>query len=362
MARVTISVVERSFETKKYKIIKFNKIRLTKCLVNFFKYNVVILNKEAFMNQIYKVKCWKDIIKVAERNYVDNGNLHAYAKEIVRIGSSALLSSRDVLELALHIGIKVFPKDRLFHNFLENSKQVITGLPNTWNACLCSEYFSLAYRNPHDPFEFIAIVPSSNGGLPYIIHHTSEGFVDPNWFNEIVPVLYTLSCSDNPQRKIGSTFNSKNLTLGQINTILHYFKADPILKIMGICLKCYQVSFPKKGFGVKYSYMGQLKEIPPNGIIKEIRFSARKSLSNFEGSKKPYVTELIIASNGMKVETLNGCLKETKEGDQIWTMHNPHSGHYEFSTHNERDEVHIDAKLYDYDKLTMRLPVCLCTQ
>lgn len=117
--------------------------------------------------------------------------------------------------------------------------------------------------------------------------------------------------------------NVNKLTLGQINTINHYFKADPILKINGVCCKCYEVSLPLKGFGVRYLYKGQSKEIPPNGIIKEIRFSARKSLSCHGGNSKPYVTELVVAPAGINAKTENGSMQLTNKGDEIWTMINP---------------------------------------
>lgn len=192
--------------------------------------------------------------------------------------------------------------------------------------------------------------------------YTSEGYVDPNWFNQIVPNLYELSYDSKAKNKIAGVFKNQKLTLGQVNSINHFFKADPILKILGVCTKCYEVSLPNKGFGVRYLYNREITDIPPQGIIKEIRFSAGKSLSTYEGSRRPYVTELIVAPKGIQAKNKENNIEITNQGREIWTMLNSSTGQYEFSTYNKRDEVHIDASCYDFNKITMRLPVCSCTQ
>lgn len=98
----------------------------------------------------------RDVIKIAQERCLENRNLHAYAKEIVRIAGSMQLPQREIIELALYIGLKVFPRDKTFQNYLKNPIQVITGLPEHWIPSLHSEYFSLAYHNPDDLLEYIA--------------------------------------------------------------------------------------------------------------------------------------------------------------------------------------------------------------
>ena len=307
------------------------------------------------------IRSWRDILQIARQEHPESVNVYTYAKTIARLANASRLGKNDIIELALHLGIKVFPRDRTFHNYLGSSKRIVTGLPDNWVPLLNETYFSLAYHNPEEFLEYIAVVPSRSGSLPYIIHHTPEGYINPNWFNEVVPLLYQISCEANPKNHVGKTFKHQQLTLGQVNTINHFFKSDPILKIEGLCTNCYRVSLPKKGFGVRFHYEGQPKDMPPYGMIKEIRFSARKS-SSMGPTSKPYVTELIIASPGMNVETIENTSRPAKRNEPIWTMIDSKTGRYGFSTYPERKETHIDAALYDFDKLSMRLPVCSCTQ
>lgn len=302
---------------------------------------------------------WKEVLKQAEKQYPHNYNLYAYTKEVIQLSNTSKLSERDIIELAMHIGLKIYPRDKVYQNYLGSSKQIITGLPIDWIPTLNSDYLSMAYHNPVDILEYIAIVPSTCKGYPHIIHHTSEEPIDPDWFNKVVPILYDISLKDRPQRELGVKFKNEKLTLGQMNTINHFFKADPILKISGVCTKCYTVSFPIKGFGIRYLYKGKITEVPPQGIIKEIRFSARKPSAPFENCQRPYVTELVVAGANMQVQTKEG-LELTKKNDEIWTMIDPSTTTHKFSNYNTRPEVHIDARIYDFDKLTLRLPVCHC--
>ncbi len=167
----------------------------------------------------------------------------------------------------------------------------------------------------------------------------------------------------NPGRKVGEQFKNLSLTLGQVNTINHFFRKDPILRIKGLCTKCYRVSLPDKGFGVKYSLRGKPQTIPSNGIIKELRFSARKPPHN----PLPYVTELVVAPEGIDVwdqQEVNGVNQDrkmtTRKGDLIWTMFDPRTERQEFSTTVKRRQTHIPASCYDFDKLSYSLEVCLC--
>lgn len=308
----------------------------------------------------YQLMSWREVIRMAMEKYPSSVNLRENVKEIISITNASELSEEDLIQLALHIGLKIYPRDRTFQDYLRSSKKVITGLPNNWVPSLNGEYFSLAYHNPEDLFEYLAVVPSAPGGLPYIIHHTAEATIDPNWFNQVVPILYKISLEDNPNAKIGKAFKDQNLTLGQINTINHFFKADPILKIADICTRCYKVSLPRTGFGVRYLYKGAIVNVPPQGIIKEIRFSARKPQSPFKHCQRPYVTELVIARANTPVETKNG-LQLTNANAEILTMIDPSAGTHRFSDYDTRPEIHIDAKIYDFDKLTLRVPVCHCT-
>jgi hypothetical protein len=244
----------------------------------------------------------KFIEQQTEENALDQSSkqtdLDAASGKKILEGKHGHRSSSDYTQAKTIGGVKIFPRDRVFENYLGSSRQVITGLPENWTPFLSKIYYSLAYQNPEDPMEYLAIVPSAVGKLPHIVHYTGEGYVDPNWFNNVVPILYALSMESEEKIKVNRSFKNEKLTLGQVNTINHFFKADPILKVLGICPKCYEVSLPKKGFGVRYFYSGEIKELSNKCIIKEIRFSAAKSFSLYEGSKRPYVTELVIAPPG----------------------------------------------------------------
>lgn len=306
------------------------------------------------------IEPWRAVLQAARQGHLEITNPYSYAKRIVRLANESQLSEKDIMELAIHLGMKVFPRDRTFQNYFYRSKKIVTGLPDNWVPLLNDTYFSLAYHNPQEFLEYIAVVPARSGSLPHIIHHTPEGYVSPNWFNEIVPILQSISYEASPKNKIRKAFIGQQLTLGQVNTINYFFKSDPILKIEGLCTKCYRVSLPKKGFGVRFYYEGHLRDMPPHGIIKEIRLSARKP-SSMGPTSIPYVTELVIANPSMVVETDKGNLRPANKNEQVYTMMNPTTGRYGFSTYAEREETHIDAALYDFDKLTMRLPVCTCT-
>jgi hypothetical protein len=65
---------------------------------------------------------------------------------------------------------------------------------------------------------------------------------------------------------------------------------------------------------------------------------------------------------GTSVRTENNDIQKTKKTEKLWTMLNPETGQYEFVRQNDKDEVHIDARCYDFNMLTMRLPLCACTQ
>ncbi len=311
--------------------------------------------KDNAYSQIYH---WKDVIKRAEQIHGKNCDPYIFAKTVSQIATAAKLSSHDILELALVMGMKIYPRDFTFPKSIENAKRVITNLPKDWMPRISTTYhFSLSYHNPNDPLEYIAIVPPvSSGFRPYIIHHTSEGYVSPTWFDDVLPVLKQISYTKRPKNEVGKVFRNEKLTLGQVNTINHFFHEDPILKIAGVCTKCYRVSLPKKGFGVRYYFDGEIKSIPPQGIIKEIRLSARKG-----GYDRPYVTELVVAPQGMTALDENDNVQLTRKGDQIWRMIDPQSNNSSFSIDPEKRNVHIDASVYDFDMLTMRLPVCLCT-
>lgn len=43
-------------------------------------------------------------------------------------------------------------------------------------------------------------------------------------------------------------------------------------------------------------------------------------------------------------------------------MVDPKTGQYGFSDYVQREETHINPTVYDFNKLTLRLPVCECIQ
>lgn len=305
---------------------------------------------------LQKCYSYQAVIQTASQLQNGNNDVYAFAKTVVDLANASQLSHHDIVQLALHLGMKVFPRHLTYRNHLGSSKAVVAGLPDTWIPFLDDYYFSLAYRNPKDQNEYIIVVPSTPGHLPHIIHQTSDGLVHPDWFNKIVPLLYKISVEGTIKRNITKPFKNENLTLGQVNTINHFFNQDPILKIEGVCTKCYQVSLPQKGFGVRYLLNDLPDETIQDGIIEEIRYSAGKCHT------KPYVTEVLIAKKELNVENKNGKIEKTKAEQKIWTMVNKNTGEYTFSNYKKREETHIDARIYDFDQLKLRLPICTCHQ
>lgn len=179
------------------------------------------------MSQVACQLGWREVVKIAQEKCPSNVDLYANVKETISIANTSQLSEEDVIQLAMHVGLKIYPRDRTFQDYLGDSKKIITGLPSDWIPLLNREYFSLAYHSPVDLCEYIAVVPSTPGGLPYIVHHTSEAPIDPNWFNQVVPILYEISLQDRPHAEIGKPFKNQKLTLGQVNTINHFFQQIP---------------------------------------------------------------------------------------------------------------------------------------
>ncbi|GAB5411168.1 MAG: hypothetical protein ChlgKO_02820 [Chlamydiales bacterium] len=303
---------------------------------------------------LQKCYSYQAVIQTASQLQNGNNDVYAFAKTVVDLANASQLSHHDIVQLALHLGMKVFPRHLTYRNHLGSSKAVVAGLPDTWIPFLNHQYFSLAYKNPKDPLEIISVVPAAPGHLPYIVHETPDGCIHSDWFNKIVPILCDISRSDKIKKSLKNTFKNEELTLGQVNTINHFFKEDPLIKIEGVCTECYRVSLPDKGFGVKYLLKKIPEPLPTNGAIKEIRYSAGKA------GKTPYVTEIVLANKGMNVEDPNNEFRKTRYQEKIWTMHHEDSKNYSFSSYPRREETHIDAKAYDFNNLELRLPLCKC--
>ncbi len=118
-----------------------------------------------------KPRTWKEVVQLS-KDGVGMSNSYAYAKTAVRIAEEASLNEMEILNLAMHLGMKIYPRRTLFptHASLKSSRTIIAGLPADWKISLSDVFFSLKYYDPANPAEYIAVVPSLNGNLPDLVH------------------------------------------------------------------------------------------------------------------------------------------------------------------------------------------------
>lgn len=194
-----------------------------------------------------------DVIRKLKQERPDlNHYSHLFKVSAARISEELNLPASQLINLALHLGVRWFPKP--------------VNIPDTWKIVLCKKFLSQRYNNPTNPEEYVVIKsPNSYGGLPYIIHKTSEGYAENRWFTEVIPNLnellaqafsdckypYTEDFNTTVNQFFENAQNGKGMTVGQVAAFNLFFdKYVPGLE--GICTNCFRVSLPNSGAGERW--------------------------------------------------------------------------------------------------------------
>lgn len=215
-------------------------------------------------------------------------------------------------------------------------------IPDNWKLKWCKFYLAPRYENPNDSMEYIVTIPHDDRGfLPYIIHHTRGGFADARWFYEIVPQLEQILRDKSLGRPFSFKFNEAinqmfgdQMTRGQVQAINVFF-GKFVPGIEGVCSTCYKVSLPDSGSGEKWTYRRKNKY--------EIRLSAAKP-NGKAGQKVEYVSHTELDS----------------EGNLIFATWDKEKSEKGFDYFMRQKNTHIPWEVYDFDKFSLRMPLCTC--
>ena len=179
----------------------------------------------------------------------------------------------------------------------------------TWVPSICKKLKAIKYTNPSHPREYIVIVHQYKTGAVQCIYHSPAGYDFVDWFAEFVPLI----CLEDQWRMLRQKTNFSNqpvdfrikpyrsLFTKHINETINpkYPDLDPsIIRIIhalfdiylpfmsGICSKCFQVSFPEKGQGIRY-----LNKISPDTFF-DIKLSPPKP-DGFAPQQMIYITNTL---------------------------------------------------------------------
>lgn len=259
------------------------------------------------------------------------------------------LSYSDVRELALELDIS-FVSPPYF--------------ARCWLPSICKTFLSVKYTNPGDDREFVVMITSrSIFGISGIIHHTPNGYKDPKWFRDFVQDLdlyhanYVKSLASNLQKSqgkdlensnrrafgkyindpINEAFSTKGMTIEQIhavNAFLHKYIPD----LDGICLKCFKISLPHRGAGVRW-FSQNLENC-------EVRLSEVKPFG-LQGQQKMYVTHQYIVKQ-----------------ENLWVKWDGTFVPPVLDPNNKQLYTHLCWQTYDYEfitkKLSHQITICQC--
>ncbi len=238
------------------------------------------------------------------------------------------LPTRQVKEMMLNFG----------HYFCRTPP----GIPDHWNLVWCKSFLSPKYCNPDDPYEYVTVVPEvRRGHLPYVIHHSSQGFADRRWFLEIIPQLETILKDPTIGKPFSFKFNEAinalfgdKMTPGQV-AALNIFFGKFVPGVEGICTKCYYVTLPRSGSGESW----RNRENPDF----EVRLSAAKP-NGREGQRYKYVSHTEV----------------DQSGNESYATWNPITLQAGFDPDMVQRNTHIPWEVYDFEKFSFRMPRCRC--
>lgn len=284
---------------------------------------------------VQTITSWKTILSRVMRDYPDlSPRSYKFKTLAALIAEEHDVSSSQATELALNLGLKWYPRPK--------------NLPESWKLILCKLYLSQRYLNPNDPMEFVVVKPpNAFGGLPHLLHRTSQGFVDASWFYEVVPQLerfmkdpaigrvFSEKFNENVNKRLEKERQGQGMTMGQIQTINLFFnKFVPGLEC--ICPTCFKVSLPRSGAGERWTHR--------SNEDYEIRLSARKPEGQ-EGQQVEYVSHREFDQNKKKL---------------IYATWNKNQKMQGFSDEMAQKDTHIPWEIYDFNKFTFGMPLCNC--
>lgn len=274
-----------------------------------------------------------EIITQVRRDYPSLSPLsEQFMRLIAKRAELHELSSSQVTELAVQIGLKWYPRPK--------------NVPESWKLVICKDYLAQRYNNPDDPYEYIVVVRSDmRGGRPYIVHRTPEGYADVKWFYEVFPQLDKLLKDPAMGRPFSMSFNQivngwfrdagKEMRPGHVQALNLFFEKY-VPGIKGICSTCFMVSLPRSGAGIRYTHR--------ENEVNEIRLSAAKPAARFLSQRVEYVTHTEL----------------TQDGNVIYITWDNLQGVAGSSPTIKQSDTHIPWEVYDFNQCSIGMPTCKC--
>jgi hypothetical protein len=281
-----------------------------------------------------QISCsWASVISQAKEKYphLDRRSFK-YKQLVIAMAEKHDLSIKDVQELGIHLGLKLYPWP--------------AGIPKNWRYLLCKSYLSQKYISS-DSFEYLTVVPPDRiGRLPYVIHRTSHGYADARWFYEIVPQLEKILKDPTVGNPFSGHFNSIlnslcnntgngiEMTIGQVHAINLFF--DKYVPGIDLCSTCFKVSLPRSGAGERW--------ICRENEEFEVRLSAAKPKARFPVQQTEYISHSEVDDNGKK----------------LYALWDEKKCAVSFDRKMEQEATHIPWDIYDFNKFSLRMPGCKC--
>lgn len=289
---------------------------------------------------VQTIRCWNEVLAQVKSDYPHiSPRIHKYKLIIAKLAEEADLSSNQTTQLALHIGLKWYPRPK--------------NVPESWKLLICKDHLSQKYLNPLDLREYVSIkLPKALGGLPYILHRTSQGYADAQWFYEMVPELEMLLKDPTISHPFSELFNltvnrlfenrrnGLGMTVGQLQAINLFFEKH-VPGLDGICTTCFKISLPKSGAGERFVHR--------QNDFYEVRLSAAKPNARFPNQRIEYVThrEVDLAS-------------EISNPTAIYSTWNKKKKSMGFDKNVQQEDSHIPWNIYDFKKFEIGMPICKC--
>lgn len=296
----------------------------------------------------------KTILGNADRYFTRQGitpRMHKWRNMVLRQADKFLLFESEVKDLAKALNITF---------------KSPVGIPGSWIISICKKFMSVKYTNPKDKNEFIVALDSNSVfGIDGVLHHTPNGWKNPEWFNTFVtdldlmfadyqnditkiPSSLSLKKRENFERfsfrknvndPINQAFSTKGMKIEQIRAINAFF-GKYIPDIDGICNNCFKLCLPESGPGIRWRSTS-LSEC-------EIRLSEPKKYGRI-GQQKLYITHLYVLNTKRLVVKWDGLRTSMPSLD----------------SNVGQELTHLCWKTYDYEYITnslsnFQVPICQC--
>lgn len=250
-----------------------------------------------------------------------------------------------------------------------------------WHVTICEKLKAIKYFNPEVPAEYVVIVHRYKTGAVHCLYHSPSGFSSIDWFAEFVPLI----CLETQWRKLHEEASSDKLPYDlrtlpyrtfftvHINEAINpkYPNLDPIAIrsihglfdiylpfIDGICLKCFQTTFPEKGQGIRYLYQ------PTKYDYFDIKLSPPKP-DGYAPQHEIYITNTL----QVKGQKIYIAWKPWKDEEPLFRKECKHpSTHMPFRPHQQtkinellaKEAMKENIKKFIGTTKEISLPLCRC--